>query len=118
MEQLKELHLLFKEILDICEQIITKVFVLSLEIIDGSENYENVNKKSVESRALELIYDAKIVKFEKDNFIKNLIQKEPLNPSSFLSQVWMGDIYGSEGVDALKALLNDLKSQLETCCFS
>ena len=124
MEKLNSLSSILEDISNTSEKIIRKSVPIIKNIFD--EKKELMKKLQTESQltekeiyeklneiSLSLVKDAKIIKNEMEEFIDYILGG--IEPSLFLTQVWLGDVYDCSGVEALKQLLVDLNSQLENC---
>lgn len=87
------------------------------EISDRTGADVTVVEEYVQSLTLEIISDAEKVKAQIDAFAlatesgpDNVDAKISSYP--FLAEVWFGDIYEKDGIEALQILLGELKSEL------
>lgn len=88
-------------------------------VIDESNTNESEETVSSEICKIvsDLISDAKIVKTELPEFVEAFQKGEEAIEdieSQFFLKVWYGDMYGTEGIEALEELRDELKKQLKS----
>ncbi len=128
MEKLNRLVGVVDNLNKICEKIIRKSVPVMKRILNDKEKliaqfqeqHPNLDEKNIRKQlqeiSLSFIADAKVVKRELDPFINNLLDGEKLSSSEgFFMELWSGDVYECEGIDALEELLKDLENQLLNC---
>ena len=128
MESLIDITSTLKELEDVAESIFLKALNLTKSIKEEVGDYieevtERINIELTEDEIVsaslswidDLVKDARIVKSDLPQFAftlqKNGVQGLDSLDSSFFQQVWLGDMYGEEGLQGLQALLKDLKNQ-------
>lgn len=128
MEDLNTLHEVLANIKESAETIINlNAVVLNKIILEGNDIYnrfrddienDDISDDEIDeyfSRAMsDHIADAKRVKHEIDGFIRSMLKHEKHDVDSFMYQVWSGDMYDCEEIDALIELNNDLTKQEKT----
>ena len=131
METLIDITSTLKELENVSNGIFLEAVKLTQSIKEETEDYleevtERVNvdltEDDIVSTSLSwidsLIKDALVVESDLPKFALSL-QKNGVQgldsldslESSFFQQVWLGDMYGEEGPEGLRALLKDLKNQ-------
>ena len=129
MDRIKEISSLLRQIKTASLSVTSKYLALmrSLQsakgdMVDNVSDECNIDRKTaleyLKLNSLELIKDADATRTEIDNFVNyiiehgiNSISLETLDKFPHMTQVWMGDIYDTSGIDSLKHLLEDLKNQ-------
>ena len=61
-----------------------------------------------------LIKDSQSIKKDLSKFINYILQLEP-ESSNILTNAWLGDSYGTLGMEGMQSLLEDLKTQFNDC---
>ena len=130
MDTLQHLFDLVHEIDELCEKLIRIAVPVMRSIIAEKDKIiqqiktshpeltETFIKDKLQERSLSLVKDAKLIKRELGNFCTAIATNMEINSCSnivFLKEVWCGDVYDHNGVDALEELINDLKHQIATC---
>lgn len=100
--------------------IMSKIAEDDNDIIDEVNHRTEVEVEIIseylQSMTLDIISDAEKVKAEIDAFAsatevgQNAIESN-INSYPFLADVWFGDVYGKEGIEGMKILLNDLRHE-------
>lgn len=132
MKLLKELSVTVDEIKKVIREILKNSLVLYKDMydLDDSEifdilrddynfevtltNYDNVIKIANELIDEEILLNVKQINNELPIFVDLLINDNEIddNKCPILSQVWYGDMYDIDKVEAMKKLLSDLNYQL------
>lgn len=127
MEKIKDFTKVVNDIEEICEKIIRKSIPVIKKLKNEKLQNEMLLKKSnkskneliedIQKESSKLIKDSNSIKKEVDEFMDALFVKRNFDgvESLLLTQVWLGEIYDCEGLDAFKKLYEDLKKQFENC---
>lgn len=124
MNNLNALQEVLTNLKDITNSIITNsVELFNTILIDTDELYEKFRQKTrpditddqidryFNAVIGEYISDAKTVKGEIDQFVRNMLDSVPQNEETFMYQVWSGDVYDCRKTDALVELYEELAQQ-------
>lgn len=95
----------FKHLMTQLNEISDKIIRVSIPLLKRNE--------SLKSQIIELTNDSKCVKTDLNNLIKYIFKNVDEKEIPYLSQVWEGDVYGTQGISALQELLKDLQEQYE-----
>ncbi len=129
MDELSDLTNTLTQINDVCDKIIRKAVPIMKKIITNKDKLIEEIKESnkdmedkdirlkLQQTGLSLVKDAKNVKKEMNKLIHAIVTNWNIEDVDipFFHDVWYGDTYDCEKLDALKALLTDLNEQLSHC---
>lgn len=130
MENLVKLSETLREIDDLCEKMIrTAIPVMKAVVKERDKILKTIKeakcdltdieiRDALQEHSLGLVTDSKTVKREIESFINCIVNNdrvEELENVVFLKEVWCGDVYNQEGLDALRELVDDFRSQIEKC---
>lgn len=126
MDKLDALHEVLTNLKDVSNNIInSSVELFNTILIDTDDLYDKFRQRTqsdltdnqidehFNSSIGAYISDAKSVKREIDQFIRNIIGNKAHDEETFLYQVWSGDVYDAREVDALLQLYEELVEQEE-----
>lgn len=125
MEKLKALTKTLKELKTVASSVVALMFPImetlgnegddiAGEVADETSIDKDVALEELLNLALEIVTDAKAVRKEIDAFADAVLKgskalRTNASKFPFMAQVWAGDIYDVNEVDALKQLLKDLE---------
>jgi len=110
------------KILEFCDNLKTEVHSNGLFIDDLVRVFPNVPKenilKEIDDKLTGYVALPTLIKKELDPFVASLddgtVEEDESNTFAYMREVWLGDVYGVRGIDALKELAKELRTKAET----